>query len=852
MATEEDVKLAERLAELEEKIRAGRAEEEQLAEAIKDLTEAQIEKLLQVVDLNEKIKAQLKQQQANEQTTLEKAADRLKDLHEANDLLKQQLELTDKSYQKSVLTKEIQKNTIRARRDEIKLLQQKLNKQQGLSDEDAERLDHLEKLDKKLETFGRGASDIAQGLFSGDASGIQGALSGIASTMKGELTDSIQQAVMGSESLGAGLKAATGAMGALAIYTLVEQTLALAVSLGDTENAFMKATGASEDFARSISRTYAEGRKFTATAEDMSKSATSLFNTFTDFTLQDQQTRDGLIETGAVLEKLGVSNENFAQGIQIATKGLSMSSEDAGQSMLDLQKFAEELGVAPDMLAGQFAEAGDTLMKLGENGDEAFRDLAAAAKVTGLQVNKLLNIVNQFDTFEGAARQAGKLNAALGGNFVNAMDLMMETDPTARFEQIRDAILDTGLSFDSMSYYQKNFYKDALGLDSVGDLALALSGNMDSVSEETKKTSQDFEDAAERAKTLASFQEQLNAVFAQMIPILTPLIDAFRGLLGFISDNAGVIKVLAGALVGFAVGGPIGLAIGAVVMLADSVKVGSEKLSGLGLILEGLFLPFTALFDIMKFVSDKIHEFTGSVGGAIDIGEELIPIFKGIGFVLGVLILLPLLKVLTGVKLAIVVFGLFAGAVKGLMGAFAEKNSPSFFDMFTGGLLAQSIEALMTPFNAFKAMLETIGGIFSSIMSGVVAFFTALTDPTAAANIEKIAAAIAEVPVTNAIALGSAMGNVGEALQIQASVGNNDVMNKSMEVASGLSEATFNRTAAPVAANTNISQNSSKTTYVNSGPETAVFDVRIGDEKLGRVVQKISNKNISNSMTGRN
>ena len=375
---------------------------------------------------------------------------------------------------------------------------------------------------------------------------------------------------------------------------------------------------------------------------------------------------------------------------------------------------------------------------------------------------------------------------------------------------------------------------------------------MDSVSEETKKTSQDFEDAAERAKTLASFQEQLNAVFAQMIPILTPLIDAFRGLLTFMSDNAEVIKVLGGALIGFALGGPIGAAVGGILMFMDSIKLGSEKLSALGLILEGLFLPFTALFDMIKFISDEFHEFTGSMDGALNIGEELLPIFKGIGFVLGVVILFPLLKVLTGVKLAIVVFGLFAGAVKGLMGAFAEKNSPSFFDMFTGGLLAKSIEALMTPFTAFKGMLETIGGIFESIMSGVVAFFTALTDPGAAANIEKIAAAIAEVPRTNALALGSAMSDIGETLQIQASVGNNDVMNKSMEVAAATQPASMARAATTTAASTNISQTSSKTTYVNSGPETTVFDVRIGDEKLGRVVQKISNKNISNSMTGRN
>jgi hypothetical protein len=40
----------------------------------------------------------------------------------------------------------------------------------------------------------------------------------------------------------------------------------------------------------------------------------------------------------------------------------------------------------------------------------------------------------------------------LGGNFVNAMDLMMATDPVERFEMIRDSILDAGLSFENMSY----------------------------------------------------------------------------------------------------------------------------------------------------------------------------------------------------------------------------------------------------------------------------------------------------------------------------------------------------------------------------------------------------------------
>ena len=624
----------------------------------------------------------------------------------------------------------------------------------------------------------------------------------------------------------------------------------LAVDLGNAENAFMKATGANEDFARSITDTYEEGRKFTATAEDMVGSTTSLFNTFSDFTFQGKETRDTLIETGAVLEKLGISNESFAQGIQVATKGLGMSADEAGQAMLDLSGFAEELGVSPERLSKQFLDASDSLQKLGSNGDKAFRDLAAAAKVTGMEVNKILNLVNRFDTFEGAARQAGKLNAALGGNFVNAMDLMMETDPTARFEMIRDAILDSGESFDTMSYYQKNFYKDALGLESVGDLALMLSGNLESVSEESKMMTADFEEQAEKAKKVASFQEQLNAVFQQMIPILTPLIDGFRHLLTFLSDNATAVKLL-GSVFLLAFGGLPGIIVG-LISFADTIKLGTDKVSLLSVYLEGFRKGLQPMIDGFKEVKQAFIEAMGPMDGLGMTTDSLIPLIKGLaegialfGTMFARYGIIPILKIFA------FLLGNTAKAVRFVMDAFAEKNSPSFFDMFTDGLLVKSIDALMVPFNSFKSMLETIGGIFSSIMGGVVTFFTALTDPAAADNIQKIAAAIAEVPISNAFALGSTMKDIGETLKIQTTSADNDVMNKSIQTSAGLSEAAFQRTAAPTAANTNIAQNSSNNTYISSGPENAVIDVRIGDEKIGRVVQKIQNKRTTSAISGR-
>ena len=420
-------------------------------------------------------------------------------------------------------------------------------------------LNRVKKAQENLNKLADNAPDVLKGIFSGDASGqASKGLNSLGSAIEKKLTNNMKSAFKSADTFGKGLKAAAGPAAALAIVLLAAEMLKLAIQIGNAENAFMKVTGANREFARSVSNSYGETRKFGGSVDDVNKSMQSLYTGFTDFTFQDAKTRESLTNTATVLEKLGVSNQDFATSIQTMTKAMGMSVDAAGQQMLNLEKFAEELGVAPSKLASDFAGAGNMLAKMGDQGVGAFKDLQIASKITGLEMQKILNIVDNFDTFEGAAAQAGKLNAALGGNFVNAMDLMMETDPAERFGMIRDSILDAGLSFDEMSYYQKNFYKEALGLQDVGDLALMLSGNMDSIPGAIQKTSQEYEEAADRAKEVASFQEQLNLLFAELIPIVTPLVDMMRTFLGILQPMAPAIGVVSKSLGGLLVlGSPL-------------------------------------------------------------------------------------------------------------------------------------------------------------------------------------------------------------------------------------------------------------------------------------------------------
>ena len=322
----------------------------------------------------------------------------------------------------------------------------------------------------------------------------------------------------------------------------------LAFELHDSEAAFRRATGLSHEYSDSIRTTYEENREFGVSVEEVNSSMVSLAGTYTDWTMADTATRESIAKTGQILQELGVSNQDFAQGVQNSTKLFGQSGMEAEKTMRGLVAHAKDLGVAPEKMAAEFAAAGNQLAQFGKQGVKAFKDLQYVSKITGMEMSKVLNITGQFDTFESAAEQTGKLNAALGGNFVNAMDMMMETDPAERFKMVRDAISDAGLSFNEMSYYQKKMYTESLGLSDVGELAQMLSGDMRGLEGDMGKSSDELVAMKKAAQDTASFQERLNMMFASMIPIIQPLIEHLYEFSMWLAESAPMIKKVVGGL----------------------------------------------------------------------------------------------------------------------------------------------------------------------------------------------------------------------------------------------------------------------------------------------------------------
>lgn len=416
-------------------------------------------------------------------------------------------------------------------------------------------------------------------------------------------------------------KVAPGALPLVFGAAMIGRIVQFALALHQTEAAFMKATGATREYARGATEAYLATRQYGVTAAMTNESAQALYGTFTDFTFASTAQQQSLTQTGALLNRLGVSYSDYAKNIQISTKALGMSTEEAEANQADLALMAQRMGVPVAQLSSQYASMAPKLAKLGSAGNKAFKDLARVSKITGLEMEKVLAITDKFDTFEGAAEQAGKLNAALGGNFVNAMDLMMETDPAKRFEMIRDSITQTGLSFDEMSYYQKKFYVDSIdGLNDVGDLAMMMSGNMDLLAGSTEKTQEEMMNLKKAAAATQTLSESWQSLVASLTPALTPLIDGLAKFFGYIQDpkNEGALKIFRYVVGGIAIAlGLVALAI--VALTAPLIIMGAKIALVVGLVaaltgnLGNLLSPFKALGNLLFKKKQSPYTFTEGI-----------------------------------------------------------------------------------------------------------------------------------------------------------------------------------------------------------------------------------------------
>ena len=230
--------------------------------------------------------------------------------------------------------------------------------------------------------------------------------------------------------------------------------------------------------------------------KDAQQSILALHAGMSSFNTMSEANQQTLTNTTATMSKLGVDAQTSAGNLETLTKSLGMNAKQADIATKEIAATAQALGVSQQKMASDFASAGPQLAAHGEKAVQVFRKMAAQSKATGVAMGSLLSIAGQFDTFEGAAEAAGKLNAVLGTQ-LNSIDLLTASEDE-RIRMLQDSVAATGKSFDSMNKFEKQALAAAAGISDVNEAAKIFG-----------TTSQQMDKAATSAEKMALANKEL-------------------------------------------------------------------------------------------------------------------------------------------------------------------------------------------------------------------------------------------------------------------------------------------------------------------------------------------------------
>ena len=362
---------------------------------------------------------------------------------------------------------------------------------------------------------------------------------------------------------------------------------------------FRKATGAGNEFNEMILGSEVRLRQAGVEIGEMVEAYKTLKNEVVSFTYLSKEQQSALADTSALLAEMGFGLGTQASITQTAMESMNMSVEESQQLLVDIASTARTLGMDVDKMGQEFVSNKEFIVGFGKDGARIFEEMAVQAKSLGMELGTLTGVVDKFTTFDEAGKSVGRLNAILGGPFLNSIDMLnaaME-DPAEAVKMLRDSFDDAGVSLEDMGRAEKMAFASALGM-SVEDMTNMMGKSNEQL--EIQRIEQ--EELAEQSRQTMDITMQLKKAFQGFYISLKPFLDnvliPIAGVLADIGAKMGEFFATSSGMVTFFTvfgtlfGAGIGLLIGfAMAMAAASIAsvVGSPfGVAALGVLAAGV------------------------------------------------------------------------------------------------------------------------------------------------------------------------------------------------------------------------------------------------------------------------
>lgn len=311
------------------------------------------------------------------------------------------------------------------------------------------------------------------------------------------------------------------------------------------QTALFQETGTIMDQQAKITRKVERANAFLGvTAQEAADAQLALQKSMADFTRMSKSDRRTILDTATVMQELGINAGTSAQIFDKATKSLGYQNNEIRGIADELHATAQSLGVPFSQIAEDFNMVATELAFYGETAIDVFKDLSKQSKATGLSMQQLLKIGGQaFNTFDGAAQKVGRLNAILGGPYLNSID-MLNASEAERIDLIKQSMDASGQMFSDLSKYEQMAIADALGVST--EEARRLFGELSAAEEMDIRQKEKMEETARKAQAT---MDKLTNAFRGLLISMDPVVGLFAKLIDFISMvlSSGVVKFFAQA-----------------------------------------------------------------------------------------------------------------------------------------------------------------------------------------------------------------------------------------------------------------------------------------------------------------
>ena len=317
-------------------------------------------------------------------------------------------------------------------------------------------------------------------------------------------------------------------VGTSIVKKFTEASVKMGLEIDAAQSSFNRATGAGGVFNDELLDLEKSNRNLSVSIGDSTQAYGALVSEFSEFSLMSRDARFAIADTAVEMSKFGVDTSITARILETTTRQFGMTA----QAGLELEKRVLATAKAMNMDLGKAAQdLAQNLNRLSFYGGRAegiFRRLMVISKNTGLEIGELIDITNQFKTFDSAATAAGNLNAILGQQVFGTMEMLnaVSQGPDAFYNMMSQGIRSTVGEFDQLDFFLQEAIANQLGMS-----AAQLSAMMKQKGETDKQTAamkrqgltqEEFNKLMEEGRSVA---EELAIVMAQFAITVQPVLE---------------------------------------------------------------------------------------------------------------------------------------------------------------------------------------------------------------------------------------------------------------------------------------------------------------------------------------